>query len=444
MNGFDVGELHSRLFDYQADIIRWACRRGRAAIFADTGLGKTAMQVIWADQVAKHTNGRVLILSPLAVAQQTVKEASLFGVEITYRRQDLGDRLTITNYEMMSAFDSGNFVGIVLDESSILKSFTGKIRNSIIEGFQNTAFRLACTATPAPNDHTELGNHSEFLGIKSRTEMLAEYFVHDLQKTQDWRLKRHATDTFWKWIATWAAIIKDPSDLGYDSSKFKLPQLTMHERIVEVNNRDAWGEGYLFAPDVRTLSDQRATRRATMRKRVDATIDILRQGEGQMLIWCELNDEGDMLQKAIEGSRQVKGADDQDIKSRNLLEFADGAFDVLITKAKIAGFGMNWQRCNRMVFIGASHSFEQTYQAIRRCWRFGQKKPVDVYIIRANTEDSIMQNYKRKEADAERMTVEMKNHVADILKSEIRGTVKEWNDYNPQKKMKIPSWMEER
>jgi len=432
--------INPTLFEYQRDLTTWALRRGRAAIFADTGLGKTFMQIEWANQVS--SKGRVLILAPLAVAEQTVLEAKKLNVTIKYRRKDEGDLITITNYEMLHEFDVSKFVGVVLDESSILKSYSGKMRTALIETFQKTPFRLACTATPSPNDYTELGNHSEFLGIKSRSEMLAEYFVHDMDNTQDWRLKGHAIEPFWKWVSSWGAMLKKPSDLGYSDDGFKLPALEIEERVIPSNHKDYWAEGFLFAPDAKTLSDQRATRRATMSKRLEMAKELA-VGKEQVLIWCELNDEGDALEKLIDDSLQVKGGDDLEEKSERLLGFASKDFRVLITKAKIAGFGMNWQNCNKMIFMGASHSYEQTYQAIRRCWRFGQKKPVKVYIICSENETSILTNLKRKESDAEKMGAEMTARVCGILSAEIKGTKKEWNEYNPKKKMIVPSWIGE-
>ena len=438
MSGMEPVDLNLKLFEYQQDLTAWALRRGRAALFADTGLGKTFMQVEWAKQVS--SKGRVLILAPLAVGEQTVKEAKKLGIKIAYRRKDEGDLITITNYEMLEAFDVSAFVGVVLDESSILKSYSGKMRTALIETFQKMPFRLACTATPSPNDYTELGNHSEFLGIKSRSEMLAEYFVHDMDNTQDWRLKGHAVEPFWKWVSSWGAMLKAPSDLGYSDKGFKLPPLNIQEKVIPSVHSGFWKEGFLFAPDAKTLSDQRASRRATMEARIEIAKE-LSKGKEPVLIWCELNDEGDLLEKAIKGAVQVSGGDSLEDKAKRLLGFADGDFRVLITKAKIAGFGMNWQQCNRMIFMGASHSYEQTYQAIRRCWRFGQKKPVEVTIICSENETSILQNLKRKEADAEKMGREMTARVCDILSAEIKGTKKEWNDYKPTKEMIVPEWI---
>ena len=439
VKGIEVETLNPVLFGFQSDLTRWALRKGRAAIFADTGLGKTLMQSEWAHQVSKL--GRVLMLAPLAVAEQTVREAKeKLGITIVYCRKDEGHLITITNYEMLEHFIPNDFIGVVLDESSILKSYSGRTRTALIESFQNTPYRLACTATPSPNDYTELGNHSEFLGVKTRSEMLAEYFVHDMDKTQDWRLKGHAVKPFWRWVASWGAMLKRPSDLGYEDEGFKLPELNIYPKIIAVDNRDFWKEGFLFAPDVKTLSDQRATRKATATQRIEIAVELAKQ-KGQCLIWCELNDEADAVEKAIEDCVQVKGSDSLDEKKERLLGFTNGDIRVLASKVSICGFGMNWQKCNRIIFMGASHSYEQTYQAIRRCWRFGQKKPVDVYVISADTETSIMDNFKRKEADATHMAEEMVSMVKESLLSELRGSVKEWNEYKPSKKMIIPEWL---
>jgi superfamily II DNA or RNA helicase len=431
--------IGAHLFDFQRDLVRWALRRGSAAIFADTGLGKTAMQLEWARNVSEH--GRVLILTPLAVAAQTAKEGQRFGVECHYRREDAGDRITIANYDMLDRFDPAAFAGIVLDESSILKSYDGATRTALIEAFAATPYRLACTATPSPNDYTELGNHSEFLGIKRRVEMLAEYFVHDGETTSEWRLKGHAQQPFWRWVSSWGAIVRSPSDLGYDGSTFSLPPLNMREMVLRVDHTEAWSAGTLFAGEAATLSDQRALRRATITSRVNAAAEIALQ-PGPCLIWCELNDEGDALEKTIPDSVQVRGSDDVDDKEDRLLGFAAGKYRVLITKPSIAGFGMNWQHCNRMVFAGASHSYEQTYQAIRRCWRFGQKQPVDVTVIRSESDARIMENYKRKSADAERMADEAAVYVAPSVRGSIGASVREWNEYVPTKPMRVPHWVQ--
>jgi superfamily II DNA or RNA helicase len=405
------GVLNEHLFPHQRSLVDWALGRGRAAIFADTGLGKTLMQTAWADVVAEQ--GRVLILAPLAVAEQTVREARRFGIECVYRREDKGDRITVANYEMLSRFNPRDFAGVVLDESSILKSFDGSNRTAIIEAFADTRFRLACTATPAPNDHTELGNHAEFLGVQSRVEMLAEYFVHDAAKTQDWRLKGHAREAFWRWVCSWAAVIRKPSDLGYSDEGFILPPLIEEEIRIPVEHSDAWNAGQLFASDARTLSDQRSMRKATMAARIAAIREsIAREPDDPALIWCELNAESSALAKAIPGAVEVVGSDTPEEKAKALLGFADGDVRVLVTKPSIAGFGLNLQRCARVYFVGVSHSYEQTYQAIRRCWRFGQTRPVIVRTCVADTEYDIVENVRRKHAEAEEMGAQMIEQVS--------------------------------
>lgn len=427
------------LYPHQVDLVRWALRRGRAAIFADTGLGKTRMQVEWARTVAA-TGGRVIIVAPLAVAEQTAREAASIGVDCRYRRSDDGSPIVITNYDMIEHFDASAFAGVVLDESSILKSFTGATRTMLIESFASTPYRLACTATPAPNDFTELGNHSEFLGIKPRVEMLAEYFVHDGGSTADWRLKGHAVASFWRWVCSWGAMLKRPSDLGYSDDGYMLPPLRMHEIVVRVDHEAAWSEGMLFAADARSLSDQRAVRRCTMSERVAEAVSIASK-PGPCLIWAETNAEADAVTEAVPGAVQVSGSDDHDTKRQRLLGFASGDIRVLVTKPKIAGFGMNWQHCNRMVFMGASHSFEQTYQAVRRCWRFGQPSPVDVWVIRAETEQAVVANFRRKEADAERLSAGMSEYCRDAVFASVRGGRREWNEHNASRALRLPPFM---
>lgn len=427
------------LFDFQQALVRWSLRRGRAAIFADTGLGKTAMQLDWARHVAER--GRVLILTPLAVAKQTEREAVRFGVEgVQYAPEDNGARIWVTNYDRIDRVDPALFVGIVLDESSILKAFDGQTRTQLIESFASTPFRLACTATPAPNDYTELGNHSEFLGVKTRAEMLAEYFVHDMDTTQDWRVKGHAVESFWRWVCSWGAIVRKPADLGFEADGYDLPPLRLHEIVVPVDHTQAWSTGQLFTTSVNTLSEQRQVRRETMESRV-SEIAKLASEPGQLLVWCELNDEASASAAAIEGAIEVKGSDDREDKEERLLGFADGKYRVLVSKPKIAGHGMNWQQCSRMVFAGASHSFEQTYQAIRRCWRFGQTKPVDVYVIRSEADDAVVANYKAKERRAIEMATTVVEYTREEVAKQLGKVAPRWDAYNPQTTMRIPQWL---
>ena len=437
--GVREADIAGHLFAHQRDLTRWSLRRGRSAIFADTGLGKGLMAAEWARNVT--ADGRVLILAPLAVGPQLSREAARFGVDAPYVRSDNGAPIVITNYELLHQFDPSKFVGVVLDESSILKAFDGKTRNQLIEAFRDTPYKLACTATPAPNDFTELGNHSEFLGLKTRIEMLAEFFVHDGGSTQDWRLKGHAVKPFWRWLATWGAVVKKPSDLGYSDDGFELPALRMHEHVIHAEH-DPSATGLLFAMEAKTLSEQRAVRRSTIENRARMAADLVGNDE-PAIVWCELNDEADAVAELLadRGGIQVAGNDKTEIKEQRLLGFAEGRHRVLVSKPSICGFGLNWQHCGRQVFIGASHSYEQTYQAIRRSWRFGRRDPVDVHIIRADTESAIVANYRRKEEDANQMAVEMTAMVGDAVKAEVRGLAREFNPYEPSVPMQVPSWL---
>ncbi len=434
--------LNDALFPFQRDLTEWALRRGRSALFVDTGLGKTIMQTEWA-RVVSESAGRVLILAPLAVANQTVREAQrLLGLNVEYAREDTGAPITVTNYEMLHHFDPSVFAGVVLDESSILKAYDGKTRTAIIESFRDTPFRLACTATPAPNDHMELGNHSEFLGIKTRSEMLAEFFVHDGGSTQSWRVKGHAKDLFWAWVCSWAAMVRSPSDLGYPVDGFNLPRLDMTTHTIRVSDDAAHDAGMLFVPEAASLSEQRALRRATMTDRVAAIADLVAADPDEpALIWCYLNAEGDALEKAIPGSVQVQGSDTRENKTDRLLGFADGRYPVLITKPKVAGFGMNWQQCARVYFMGPSHSFEATYQAIRRCWRFGQNRPVRVVTCAAETETSVIRNYVRKESEAAEMAARMLAHVSRAAYQSGSSARRQWDSYRPEMDMEVPEWV---
>jgi len=418
-----VPALSSSLFDWQRDIVAWGLRRGRAAIFADCGLGKTFMQLEW----ARHVPGRVLILTPLAVAEQTVREGQKFGIECRHsRHDDPAARILVTNYEMLEHFNPALFTGIVLDESSILKAYDGKTRNQIIEAFAQTPFRLACTATPAPNDFMELGNHCEFLGTLTRSEMLATFFVHDGGETQKWRLKGHAEEDFWRWLASWAVILQKPSDLGYDDDGFNLPPMHRHEIRTEARAP----EGMLFPIEAQGLSDRLAARRASLDDRVKACADLVNARNGEpWLVWCNLNTESDALTDAIVGAVQVKGSDSLEHKESAMRGFSDGSIKVMVTKPSIAGFGMNWQHCAHMAFVGLSDSWEQYYQASRRCWRFGQTKEVNSYIIISEAEGAVLKNVMRKEADAQRMLKGVIAHSAELMKAQIKGQERTRTEY---------------
>lgn len=424
--GFESGELPAALFDWQAKIVRWATRRGRAAIFADCGLGKTAMQLAWADQIARHTSGRVLILTPLAVSAQTVAEAEKFGVAgVSVCRdhtQAMGEgvRIAVANYEKLGHFDPEDFAGVVLDESSILKAHDGKTRNQIISSFAETPFRLACTATPAPNDQTEMGNHAEFLGTMTRSEMLAMFFVHDGGKTQDWRLKGHAQSAFWEWVCSWACVVTSPSDIGADSTGFDLPPITYQTHTITAGKPQ---RGMLFhSGEGMGLQERRAARRDSLEGRVQAVADLVAaEPDEHWLIWCDLNAESSALAKSIPGAVEVYGSMSAEAKESALEAFSSGQTRVLVSKPSIAGFGLNWQHCARVVFCGLSDSYESFYQATRRCWRFGQERPVRVHIVISDAEQPIADNISRKQSDALTLMSEVSARTRAHVTRELSG-----------------------
>lgn len=430
------------LHPFQRDITGWSLRRGRAAVMADCGMGKTPMQVTWAQAIAKETAGEVLILAPLAVAQQTVREGAKFGIPIGYARtpDEIMGRITITNYQRLGAFDPTRFAGIVLDESSILKNFDGATRTAVIEAFAKTPYRLACTATPAPNDFMELGNHAEFLGVMTRAEMLAMFFVHDGGSTQDWRIKGHAEEAFWRWVCSWAVMIRRPSDLGYEDGDFILPPMAMHEHVVPANHKMAHKAGMLFAMEAQTLDEQRKARRASLDARISKVAELVNASTEQWVCWGDLNDECDAIEEAIPGAVQVAGGDDDDERTDRFDGFVSGKHRVLVTKSLIAGMGMNWQHCHNMTTFG-SNSFESSYQRIRRIFRFGQTETVNCHVITSELEGRAVANLERKERDAAKMAAAMLVHMKDIQQTNIRGTSRNLADYAPGTAMRVPAWL---
>lgn len=418
--GFEVSddELNPNLFDFQKIIVRSALRRGKSCIFADCGMGKTIMLLNWAHVVHQRTGGMVLVVSPLAVATQTVLEGDRFGLPVRYCRDGVltpEDRVVITNYEMLHHFDTSRFVGLVLDESSILKSYSGKIRNEIIAWARHIPYRLACTATPAPNDYMELGNHAEFCGVKTRSEMLSEFFVHDGGDTSKWRLKGHARAEFWRWVSKWSVVIRKPSDLGCSDEGFQLPEMHVETRYIQTPPVPGW----LFSKVAETLSERRDSRKATLEERCRAVAAIANSTKDQVLVWCDFNAESEMLTKMIKDAVEVKGSDTMEHKETAMTGFAAGTVRVLVTKPSIAGFGMNWQNCHRMVFCGLSDSYEQFYQAIRRCWRFGQKCPVEITLVISDTDENVVENIQRKERDFRAMqdgiSVSSRETIGDVV-----------------------------
>ena len=428
----EVPRLHSDLFPFQSDIVAWALRRGRAAVFAGTGLGKSLMELAWADAIHRETGEDVLILAPLAVATQLETEAAKFGVSATLckRGEDVRDGINITNYERLDGFNPMRFGAVVLDESSILKSMDGKTKRTLIQTFQQTPYRLAATATPAPNDFMELGNHAEFLGVMSQSEMLSTFFINDQDTTQKWRLKGHAQDEFWKWMASWAVMLRHPEDLGYPDERYNLPELSQHEHVVDTGATET----------AKTLTERQRAKKASIAERVSKAADIT-PGDRPMVWWCHLNDESEALAKSIPDAVEVRGSDTNAEKERKLAAFARGNIRVLITKPKICGFGMNWQHCANTGFVGLNDSFEQVYQAIRRFWRFGQENPVNVHFIAADAEGEVLENIRRKEAQADEMADQMVRHMADLTSEQLTGAVRSMEGYAPTVPIEIPEWL---
>lgn len=439
-SGFDCDVPIGPMFDFQAACVKWALKRGRAALFLDTGLGKTLCQATWAKKVVEHTGGNVIIAAPLCVAQQTVEESAKFGITVRYCRSDeeVQEGITITNYEMLQHFDLDAFAGVVLDESSILKNHTSKMRAEITASFRNTPYKLSCTATPSPNDYIELGNQAEFLGVMNAQEMLATFFTHDGGDTSKWRLKGHGKTRFWEWMSSWAICIRNPSDLGFDGSAYVLPPLNVVEHVVEC---DQLTEGQLFAVVAQSLTERREAKRVSMGKRIELAAQLANQASGPVIMWTHLNDESTSLSSAVPDAVEVTGSMSIDQKTKNIMSFTKGEKRGIVSKASICGAGMNWQHCNTVIFAGMNDSFEDYYQAVRRCWRFGQKSPVTVHIITADTEGAVKANIERKQRQSNEMADQMVSHMRMITKKQIEGARSNTETYNPQVPMIIPDWI---
>ena len=438
-HGFDPIFMPSFLYDFQQSLVEWGVRKGRAAIYADCGLGKTPMELVWAENVVRHTNGRVLILTPCAVAAQMVREAEKFGIEVT-RSQDgtAYPGITITNYEQLHKFSPSDFVGCVCDESSILKSFSGSRRGEITAFMRKMKYRLLATATAAPNDFIELGTSSEALGYLGHMDMLNRFFKNDLNNSATgrmrgeaikWRLKGHAELPFWRWVCSWARAVRKPSDLGFADDRFILPPLIEQEHLVAV---DKPLDGMLFVMPAIGLKEQREERRLSLGDRCAKVAETVNAKEGQSLVWCHMNDEGDLLEELIPDAVQVSGSDADAKKEEAFLAFAEGKIRVLVSKPKIGAWGLNFQNCQHVTFF-PSHSFEQYYQAVRRCWRFGQKKPVTVDIFTTEGEIDVLKNLQRKAAQADVMF--------ERLVSEMNQAIGIDRTNNMTKQVEVPAWL---
>lgn len=431
-------EINPALFPFQRALVRWAVRKGRCAIFAGTGLGKTRMQLEWARLVGERT----LILAPLTVAGQTVREGEQIGIAVTYARsqEQASDGITITNYEMLDRFDPAAFGAVVLDESSILKSFSGVTKNALIEAFRSTPYRLCCTATPAPNDIAEIANHSEFLSVMTSQEMIANWFINR-SAGKDLQLKRHGRESFFRWLASWAISLNRPSDLGFSDAGYDLPPFTVEPIFVDT---DYVPEGRLFALGLNGVTERAQVRRDTLEARVEIAINLIADEwpEVPWIVWYGLLDEGRAVASRLHesGSVLIEGSLPSEQKEIRLASFLNGERRILVTHASIGGFGLNLQHCARMVFVGLGDSFEQYYQCIRRCWRFGQRQPVTAYVVLSEPERVIWENVRRKEAEAARMSEEMLHHVAEFERAEI-DAAEAFDDYQPSREMSLPAWL---
>ena len=417
----DESELNTNLFDFQKFIVKRALKSGKYAIFADCGLGKTLMQLEWANQVCKKTNKPTLILAPLAVSGQTIKEGEKFGIPVkkmpTSGTLDLGNEIYIINYEQLNNIDCSLFGGVVLDESSILKNFEGATKKLILDSFSRTPYKLACTATPSPNDPMELGNHSEFLDVMSRNEMLAMYFVHDGGETAKWRIKGHASDLFYQFIGSWAIMLNKPIDIGFSMMGYDLPKLNLIERQIKTDKRD---NGRLFNDAIISATNFNYELRLTKESRLNEVVEIVNsRPDENFIIWIKQNEEGEILRKLLPDAIEVKGSDSNDWKEKYLLGFAENKFRILISKTKIASFGMNYQNCQNQIFASLDFSFEGLYQAIRRSYRFGQEKEVNIFLITTDTMANVKQSIDNKQKQFEIMQDKMSKAINANLNNEL-------------------------
>ena len=406
-SGFDVEHLNPKLKEFQTFIVKRALKAGKYAIFADCGLGKTFMQLEWAYRVADYTKSKVLILAPLAVVEQTKREAVKFGIDIT--------NIDVVNYEQLDNIDTTIYSGVVLDESSILKNFEGKTKKSIIDAFANTPYKLACTATPSPNDPMELGNHAEFLNVMSRNEMLSMYFVHDGGNTSKWRLKKHSVTDFYKWVGTWAIMLSKPEDIGFHVDGYSLPALNFIDKQIATPKRD---NGLLFNDVAVNATNFNQELRITLIERMELAADIINKSSEQFIVWVKQNAEGEKIRQLIPDSVEVKGSDSPEYKADKLLGFGRNEFRVLCTKTKIASFGLNYQNCHNQVFASVDFSFEALYQAIRRSYRFGQKNEVNIYIITTDTMSNVVKAIREKEAQFKKMQYELSKTINENMMQE--------------------------
>jgi hypothetical protein len=439
--GFDAEWMPEFLFPFQRSLVEWALRKGRGAIFADCGLGKTPMQLVWAENVYRHTGKPVLIVTPLAVSFQTEAEAEKFGIDARVSRGGSpAAEITVTNYERLHLFDTSDFGAVVCDESSAIKSFDGVRRQVVTDFMRKTPYRLLCTATAAPNDYTELGTSSEALGYLGHMDMLGRFFTNKEKTSKslggrwratgqaEWRFKGHAEDAFWKWVASWARAMRKPSDHGYDDNGFVLPHLEYRQHVVTA--RTPRGDTLFDLPAL-GLREEREESRRTIQERCEMAAELIRDADSAVA-WCQLNAEGDLLTRLIDGAVQVSGSEDADRKEEKLVAFSRGEIRVLVTKPIIGAWGLNWQHCNRMTFF-PSHSYEQFYQAVRRSWRFGQTRPVTVDLVTTEGGINALKNLRRKADQADRMFDTLIAHMLEAVSIDRSLTFNQ--------RVEVPAWI---
>lgn len=438
--GFDVprSAINSKLFDFQADITKWAIKQGAAALFEDCGLGKTPQQLEWARQIHEYTDKNILIVAPLAVSMQTKREGHKFGIDVKICRNqdDVGKGINITNYEMIDHFNPNEFSGVVLDESSILKSYMGATKRALIDKFKHTPYKLCCTATPAPNDHMELLNHAEFLGIMRSSEALSIWFINDTKNSGTYRLKNHAIKPFWEWVSSWAVCLSNPADLGYDGSAFELPKLNTFEHIIDIDEFDLeFKDGLLRTIETNATAFHKE-KRLTAEDRATKSAEICLSDKEQYLIWCNTDYEADFLKKYIPEAVEVRGSHRPEFKEQAAIDFIDGNIRVLISKPRIFGFGLNFQNCHNTIFCGLDYSYENYYQAIRRLLRYGQSRDVNCHIVLGSTEKHILDVIRRKERQQNEMHRNM--HV-EIQRNAFHGHDFKLNLDMPI--IQVPNWL---
>lgn len=440
-SGFDCKQVNPILYEFQQDITKWALKKGCAALFEDCGLGKTFQQLEWAKQVVAHTNGKVLILAPLAVSLQTKREGAKLGIDVNVCRtqKDVINGINITNYEMIEHFNTDDFTGIVLDESSILKAFMGKTKRLLVDSFKDTPYKLCCTATPAPNDHMELLNHAEFLGIMKSSEALSIWFINDTKNSGTYRLKGHAIKSFWEWVSSWAVCLENPNSLGYNIDGFNLPKLNTIEHIIKTDEIDySLNDGFLRKIDTSATAFHKE-KRFTAENRANKSAEIVHSNNEQYVIWCNTDYEADCLKKVIPEAVDVRGSNSIEFKEQSAINFINGDIRVLISKSKIFGFGLNFQNCFNTIFCGLDYSYESYYQAVRRFWRYGQKNEVNCNIVLGSTEKHILETIRRKEEQQKEMHKEMYKNIVDIQKRTFRG--QKFKLSLETQEITVPNWL---